>query len=106
MNVKTADLKNNLSRYLRQVRETGEPIIVCDRDEPVATLSPIVRDVDAEWRRFRDAALARAKQLGIAIDIPVKRPTTPCMPKIRPALAADGRRDIRTITLVRGGRDY
>jgi len=31
MQVKTAELKNNLSKYLRRVRELGETIIVCDR---------------------------------------------------------------------------
>lgn len=106
MNVKTADLKNNLSRYLRRLRETGETIIVCDRDEPVATLTPIVRDADAEWIRFREEALARARKLGIKIDIPVNRPTGSCMPPANPTVAPDGRTDISTIEFTRGGRDY
>lgn len=106
MNVKTADLKNNLSRYLRRVRETGETLIVCDRDEPVATLAPIVRDADADWRRFREEALARARKNGIEIDIPVNRPTKPCMPPANPTVAPDGRTDISTIAFTREGRDY
>jgi antitoxin (DNA-binding transcriptional repressor) of toxin-antitoxin stability system len=106
MNVKTADLKNNLSRYLRQIRKTGESIVVCDRDEPVATLSPLVRDADAEWTRYRTEALARAKEIGLKLDIPMQRPTKGCMPSVRPIVAPDGRTDIRTIDLVRGGRDY
>jgi prevent-host-death family protein len=106
MNVKTADLKNNLSRYLRRVRETGETIIVCDRDEPVATLSPIMRNEDAEWTRYREEALARARQIGLKIDIPAKRPTGRCMPEVTPTVAPDGRTDLRTIDFTRGGRDY
>ncbi len=38
--VTIADLKNNLSRYLREVRR-GEPFVVLSRDVPVARLSPI-----------------------------------------------------------------
>lgn len=36
----TADLKNNLSRYLRKVK-SGERYIVTDHGEPVAELTPI-----------------------------------------------------------------
>lgn len=106
MNVKTADLKNNLSRYLRQIRRTGESIVVCDRDKPVATLSPLARDADAEWRRYRAEAVARAQEIGLEIDIPLSRPTKGSMPPFRPIPAPDGRTDIRTIDLVRGERDY
>jgi antitoxin (DNA-binding transcriptional repressor) of toxin-antitoxin stability system len=106
MNVKTADLKNNLSRYLRQIRRTGETIIVCDREEPVATLAPLVRNADAEWQRYRAEALARAREIGMQLDIPLHRPSQPCLPPVRPVVAPDGRTDIRTIDLVRGGRGY
>jgi len=41
MEVKTGVLKNQLSRYLRHVRETGETVTVLDRDTPVAELRPI-----------------------------------------------------------------
>ena len=106
MNVKTADLKNNLSKYLWRIRETGETIVVCDRDEPVAVLAPLDRDDDAEWRRYRAEALARATKLGLKIDIPVKRPSGRCMPRVDPTVAPDGRTDISTIDLVRQGREY
>lgn len=106
MNVKTADLKNNLSKYLRRVRERGETIIVCDRDEPIATLSPVVRDEDAEWAKQRAEALARAQKAGLTIDIPLKRPGPAPLMDITPTVAPDGRTDINTIDLVRGGRDW
>lgn len=37
--VKIGELKNNLSRYLKLVRQ-GETIRVLDRDEPIAELGP------------------------------------------------------------------
>jgi prevent-host-death family protein len=40
LSVNIADLKNNLSRYLRQVRD-GEEIIVRDRDTLVARIVPL-----------------------------------------------------------------
>jgi antitoxin (DNA-binding transcriptional repressor) of toxin-antitoxin stability system len=106
MNVKIADLKNNLSRYLAKVRATGETIIVCDRDEPIASLSPIQQDEDSEWRRYREECLARARKIGLKIDIPLTRPDRSKKPKANPTIAPDGRTDIHTIDLVRGGRDY
>ena len=106
MNVKTADLKNNLSRYLARVRETGESIIVCDRDKPVAILSPLDRNEDAEWNRYRTEALARAKKIGLALHIPARRPARSHSSDIRPVVAPDGRTDMATIDLVRKGRDY
>jgi len=106
MNVKTADLKNNLSRYLRHIRETGETILVCDRDEPVATLAPLQRDADAEWSRFRTEALARAAAAGLAMEIPPRRPAARGFPRGGPRVAADGRTDVQTADLLRQGRPY
>jgi len=104
--VKTADLKNNLSRYLRRVREMGETIIVCDRDEPVAALTPLTRNDDAEWTRQRAEALARASTLGLTLEIPLKRPRSACMRPTKPVVARDGRTDVRTIDLVRDNRGW
>ena len=41
--VKIADLKNNLSAYLRKVR-TGEELIICDRKSPIAKIVPLSAD--------------------------------------------------------------
>jgi antitoxin (DNA-binding transcriptional repressor) of toxin-antitoxin stability system len=106
MNVKTADLKNNLSRYLARVRETGETIVVCDRETPVAILSPIVRNEDAEWNRYRTEALARARKIGLNLQIPLQRPRKTPLPEVRPTVAPDGRTDLATIALARKGKDY
>jgi prevent-host-death family protein len=41
MHIGTRELKNRLSHYLRQVRESREPIYVTDRGEVVAELRPV-----------------------------------------------------------------
>ena len=106
MQIKTAELKNNLSKYLRRVRDSGETIIVCDRDEPIAALTPINRTQDTEWSRQRAEAIARARKIGLKIDIPLKRPDAPCMSPPNPVVAPDNRTDISTADLVRGNRDW
>lgn len=46
--VSIADLKNRLSRYLREVRE-GEELLVRDRQTPVAKIVPLsADDLEAE----------------------------------------------------------
>lgn len=50
--VNVADLKNRLSAYLQLVRE-GEEVIVKDRDQPVARISPYdVKGLSASERRL------------------------------------------------------
>lgn len=44
MEVKTGSLRNNLSRYLKRVRQTGDTIVVLDRDMPVAEIHPFHGD--------------------------------------------------------------
>lgn len=41
MHIGTRELKNRLSHYLRQVRESREPIYVTDRGKIVAELRPV-----------------------------------------------------------------
>ena len=54
-----ADLKNNLSRYLRRVRR-GEEVLICDRKVPIARIVPLslTDDFDAE-----ELALAAAGRM-------------------------------------------
>lgn len=106
MKVNTADLKNNLSRYLARIRRSGDTLIVCDRNKPIATLTPINPDPDEEWKAYRRDIMAKAKKAGLTIDLPVQRPDPARKTKPHPTVALDGRTDIRTIDLVRKGRDY
>jgi prevent-host-death family protein len=51
--VKIADLKNNLSRYLAQVRD-GAEITVLDREQPIARIVPFVPRRRARTASGRD----------------------------------------------------
>jgi prevent-host-death family protein len=72
--VTIADLKNNLSRYLREVRR-GENITVLSRDVPVARLVPLegpgsplaVHAPDPAGARLQDVSLPPPLALGIDI---------------------------------------
>lgn len=103
MRVKTADLRNNLSQYLRKVREEEATIVVCDRDRPVAMLSPVADESDLEWERHKAGMQALAKRTGMPVRVPAKRPVEPGS---GPLAAPDGRTDINTITTMREERDY
>lgn len=105
MNVKTAELKNNLSKVLRRVR-AGRVVTVFDRGTPIATLAPIVPSAEAAWRQRMEKLQARAAKLGIMLTLPVMPPPPRVFEGVAPALAPDGRSDLATIDLVRGGRDY
>ncbi len=57
--VQIADLKNNLSAYLRKVR-TGEELIVCDRKSPIAKIVPLNSgDLDLEAQELIAKGLMR-----------------------------------------------
>lgn len=58
--VNIADLKNNLSSWLEQVKN-GEELIVKDRNTPIARLMPLVagEDLDAEEESLVAAGLMR-----------------------------------------------
>ena len=69
-----ADLKNNLSRYLRDVRE-GENITVLSRDVPVARLIPLespgsplaIRAPGPAVSRLQDVPLPPPLVLGVDV---------------------------------------
>lgn len=57
--VQIAELKNNLSAYLRKVR-TGEEVIICDRKSPIAKIVPLSTvDFDLEERELIAKGLMR-----------------------------------------------
>lgn len=62
MKVKIGELKDQLSHYLRIVRETGQDVEVCVRDEPVAMLQSMERAVrtppDVMVTKLRERLLA------------------------------------------------
>jgi len=62
-------LKNQLSAYLRYVRN-GEEVIVCDRNVPVARILPFVPAAEDE-----DYAAEEARLIAAGIMTPPKDPT-------------------------------
>lgn len=53
MEVKTGVLRDNLSKYLKRVKQSGETIVVMDRDEPIAEIRPFsgetVEEAQGVW---------------------------------------------------------
>lgn len=58
--VTIADLKANLSKYLRRVR-SGEEILVCDRSVPIGKIVPLApqENLDAEEMELAAAGVLR-----------------------------------------------
>jgi prevent-host-death family protein len=103
MNVKTAEFKAHLSHYLKQVREMKEVIIICDRDKPVAVVSPIDGVHSPRPRRMVEREVL--KRRGLTLTPPREEVEMPLC-NIEPELAPDRRIDISSIDLVRNGQDY
>ena len=104
MKVKTAELKANLSRYVRQVRETGEPIEILLRDETVAYLTPTVSTkpvgLEEQAERLRlEWAFAGA---GLVCDWA----SQPHLSLPRPTLAGDGYSDVNSIEVIRAEKNW
>ena len=83
--VKIAELKNNLSKYLRAV-ERGEEVEVTDRDRPIARIVPI-----------------RKKSDGITI-IPPKRPFSEIRDKVYKPIRPGGINIVELLLEERGKR--
>jgi antitoxin (DNA-binding transcriptional repressor) of toxin-antitoxin stability system len=105
MQVKTAELKANLSRYVRQVRETGESIEVLLRDETVAYLTPahVGHHTTAEEEAKRRALERSFSEMGLSCQL-ATNPAT--LPHTEAVVAGDGRRDIATVSKIRNEKDW
>lgn len=81
MKVKVGQLKAHLSRYLREIQDSGETLEVCVRETPVAYLKPIVEDLlleegpPAELVKALESDGVRIVQWGRKSDfVPTPRP--------------------------------
>lgn len=76
MEVKTGELRNQLSRYLKRVRQTGDSITVLDRNRPIAEIRPYAdpsHDARSNvWMR-RAEMEARLGGLDEDIELPERR---------------------------------
>jgi prevent-host-death family protein len=109
MKVKTGELKNNLSRYLKRLVETGESITILDRDRPVARIMPLRGKRGAKpsaWSKERARVLERAAKLGIKLSMPETEPKLLRDIPIIPRKAPDGKQGIETVASMRGEKNY
>ena len=70
--VKIADLKAHLSEYVKRAR-AGEQIIVCDRETPVAELSPLSTPAP-DSLPIRRAAIAWSEVAATITPVPANVP--------------------------------
>ena len=108
MRVKTAELKNRLSHYLRQIQESGESIEVCVRDRAVAVLLPVEAEQDSDraaGRREREALRRQMGAVGLIYEAPMGSRKGAQL-EMEPQEAGDGKLDRRTIDEMRGERDW
>lgn len=105
MNARIAELKNNLSRLLREMAASGEPITVFDRDTPVAKIIPLrgKKPKATAWEREREMLRKSAAKHGVKLNLTAEKPaaTTPA-----PRVARDGRRDVATVAALRAEKNY
>ena len=106
MKVKTAELKNNLSRYLRRVREAGETIVVYDRDKPIAILGPLPERESADPKQKAELDEMQVRFAKVGLDL--RRPDALLnrLPKVKAMPASDGRTDIDSVKEMRQSRDW
>lgn len=103
--VKTAELKNHLSGYLRRVRENHETIVVCDRDVPVAMLAPLEEaGKDPLWHAWCGEMAAEFRKVGLVSRFPSAKVAE--MPEVIPAVARDRKTDVSTVEAIRRSRDW
>ena len=102
MKVKIGQLRNNLSRYIHKMNKDGEVIIICDRDTPVACLSPLSVTPSAEWRATREAIRARALAAGVEVTLPEAAVSMESFRQVAARVAPDERVDINTVDQIRG----
>jgi prevent-host-death family protein len=109
MRVKTADLKNNLSRYLQRLLQTRESITILHRNRPVARIVPLrgrAGASDAEWAEERESIQAKAARKGVKIRMTEEAPPPMKDLDVKPTPAPDRRTDIETVTRLRREKAY
>jgi len=102
MKVKVGQLKTHLSKYLRQVQETGESIEVCVREKPVAYLTPI-EETPTHRSDLTPEVLEQLAQDGITI-IPARVPKGDWVPT--PGKARDGKTIDNSVVAMRQEKDW
>ncbi len=105
MKVKTGELKTHLSRYLRQLKDSEEGIVVCVRDQPVAYLTSI-KGSATDNALNRETAVLRQRLQSVGLLLGGRPPGTDPPVTLLPQVAGDGRTDVCSIEQMRGARDW
>lgn len=105
MKVKVGELKTHLSKYLRQLQESREPIEICLRDEPVAylTAAKIKKSPDMVKQAEVERDLAEA---GLVLIRKSPADEGPAGFDPRPVRAGDNRTDLETVCQMRKEKPY
>ncbi|MCC5845807.1 MAG: hypothetical protein JJU05_16285 [Verrucomicrobia bacterium] len=101
MKVKIAELKTHLSKYVQALREGGEPVEVCVREQTVAYLTKAqpASSPSAE----ADRALAdRLKRKGILL----QRPGFVTSRRLEPGLPGDQKKMENSVVEIRKEKDW
>jgi len=107
MKVKTADLKANLSSYVRKVRETGEPVEILLREEAVAYLTPVSGEKKQTVQEIQGVKALERDLADIGLTCQMARPgSKPSDVVPAPVVAGDGRTDLSTIEAIRSEKDW
>jgi antitoxin (DNA-binding transcriptional repressor) of toxin-antitoxin stability system len=107
MKVKSAELKAKLALYLRKIRESGEPIEVLLRDEPIAYLTPIGhRSTLLAPREAAELHELRSAFADVGLTLSLEDAKVGDLPKLAPVVAGDGRKDIVTVESMRAEKDW
>jgi antitoxin (DNA-binding transcriptional repressor) of toxin-antitoxin stability system len=104
--VKVADLKAHLSQHLRQLRETGNPIEVCVRENPVAYLTRAEAGVpDVAGARAAEELRLRLRAAGLTL-VAAGAAGKRGLPRLKASIAGDGRTNLATVTALRAAKDW
>jgi prevent-host-death family protein len=108
MEVKTGELKNNLSRYIKRVTQTGEPVTILDRNNPVALLMPLrrKRSLPMGWEKEKLVLLALAAKHGIHLELPLKKPIPLRDIPISPRSSMSSKNGVNSIVEMRQEKNY
>lgn len=61
--VSKSQIKPRLLEYLREVQETGEPIVITDRGRPVLRVVPYIGDPEEELKALRNTVVRYERPL-------------------------------------------
>ncbi len=104
MRVKTAELKANLSRYVRQVRETGEAVEILLRDETVAYLTPVL--AEGKVCAAEQAERLQVERAFAAAGLACEWSSQDQLSRPNPTLAGDGSTAINSIAAMRAEKKW